>query len=60
MEHREEEKDDGIFLKIKHNFKNFSKMEKLGKRTIIFNLKKICKITVLIIKFLQILKCSTK
>ena len=60
IEHKQEEKDDRIFLKIKHNFKKISKMEKLVKRTIAFILKKICKNIVLIIKFPQILKCSTK
>ena len=46
VEHREKEKDYRIFLKIKHNFKTFSKMEKLVKRTIAFTLKTICKIIV--------------
>ena len=44
-------------LKIKYNFKKFSKMEKLVKVTIAFTLKTII---VLIITFPQIFKCSTK
>ena len=60
IEHREKEKGYRIFLKIKYNLKKFSKMEKVIKRTIAFTLKAICKIIVLIIKFPQILKCSTK
>ena len=51
IKHREKEKDYRIFLKIKYNFKKFSKMEKLVKITIAFALKIICKIIVLIIKF---------
>ena len=36
IEHREKENDYQIFLKIKCNFKKFSKMEKLVKITIAF------------------------
>ena len=49
-----------FFLKVKHNFQKFSKMEQLVKRTIAFTLKTVCKIIVLIVKFPQIFKCSTK
>ena len=59
IEHREKQNNYRIFLKIKRNFKKFSKIENLFKRTIAFTLKTICKITVLIIKFSQIFKCST-
>ena len=59
VEHREKQKDYRISLKIKRSFKKFSKIENLVKRTIAFTLKTICKITVLIIKFSQIFKCST-
>ena len=57
IEHRRKEEDDRSFLNIKYNFKKFSKMEKLGKRTIAFTLKKTCEIIVLIVKCPQILKC---
>ena len=47
-------------FKIKHNFKNISKMKKLVKITMAFTSKTICTIILLIIIFPEIFKCSTK